>query len=583
VSIALAAGAHAYSDTGLSPGTTYWYRVKASAGASSSPYSNTARATTATPATYKATVLADRPLSYWRLDETSGTIAGDQTVANPGTYVSPALGSPGLIASEPTNSAVGFNGTSSDVRIGQSGALNFTTALTLEAWISPTTLPPAGSARSILSKPGSYALQLNGSALAFTVVEFGVRNTVSAPQGSVAAGGVYHVVGTYDGVNERLYVNGVQLAVVPLAGSPEQTLGGMHIGSWDGSSEFCAGTIDEAAVYPAVLSPERIVAHFNVAGARLETPSGLSATATSTSQVKLTWSGNPGSETGEVLQRSADAAFTAPVSISLAAGAHSYTDAGLSPGTTYWYRVAAVSGASSSAWSTSVSVKTQSPAGGSYAKAIAEDAPVSWWRLGESPGTAVAADQQALNPGTYSSGTTLGAPSLLPSEPSNKAASFDGVKGAVKVASSSSLNLGSPFSLEAWIKPGKLPAAGSFASVLSKAESYSLQFNGPRLEFTVIQSGTRHRLQAPSGAVVAGSVYYMVGTYDGTTQRLYLNGTQVASASLSGGASVTANPLYLGSWAGGEEFMTGTIDEAAVYGKALSATQITKHYAAATA
>jgi hypothetical protein len=64
---------------------------------------------------------------------------------------------------------------------------------------------------------------------------------------------------------------------------------------------------------------------------------------------------------------------------------------------------------------------------------------------------------------------------------------------------------------------------------------------------------------------------------------LYVNGSQVASAALSGGASVTTNSLYLGSWAGGEEFLTGTIDEAAVYGKALTAARIAAHYAAGTA
>ncbi|HEV3319827.1 MAG TPA: LamG domain-containing protein, partial [Solirubrobacteraceae bacterium] len=111
----------------------------------------------------------------------------------------------------------------------------------------------------------------------------------------------------------------------------------------------------------------------------------------------------------------------------------------------------------------------------------------------------------------------------------------------------------------------------------------SLQFNGPSLEFTVIQSGARHRLQAPSGTIVAGSTYYVVGTYDGTTQRLYVNGSQVASAALTGGASVTSNPLYLGSWGGSEEFFAGTIDEAAVYGKALTATRVAEHYVAGTA
>ena len=104
------------------------------------------------------------------------------------------------------------------------------------------------------------------------MLEFGVRNTVRAPAGSVVAGGVYHVVGTYDGANVRLYVDGVQVASGSLAGVLEQSLGGMHIGSWDGASEFFDGTIDEAAVYPSVLSAERIAAHFAVSGAHAEVP-----------------------------------------------------------------------------------------------------------------------------------------------------------------------------------------------------------------------------------------------------------------------------------------------------------------------
>jgi hypothetical protein len=223
----------------------------------------------------------------------------------------------------------------------------------------------------------------------------------------------------------------------------------------------------------------------------------------------------------------------------------------------------------------------QQPPGGSYVKAVEVDGPVSWWRLGESSGS-VAVDQLGLNAGAFVGGTTLGVSSLLSGEVSNGAVVFDGVKGAVRVASSGSLGLVSPFSLEAWIKPSKLPGSGSFASVLTKAESYSLQFNGPSLEFTVVQGGARKRLQAPSGTVVAGGVYYVVGTFDGVTQRLFVNGTQVASVATSGGASVTTNPLYLGSWGGSEEFFSGTIDEAAVYGKALSAARIAEHYAAGT-
>lgn len=576
--IQLAAGTQSYSDTGLSPSTDYWYRVKGVASSTTSAYSNVAQATTQAPATYRGTVLNEHPVSYWRLDDASGTIAGDETVANPGTYTAPTLGVAGLLSTD-ADTAVGFDGTSSDVRIGQAGSLDLTGALTLEAWIKPASLPTAGVSRSILAKPGSYALQLVGPSAAFTIVQLGVRRTVMAPAGVIAAGGTYHLVGTFDGATERLYVNGVQVATSAVTGAADLTIGGVHIGSWDGASEFFGGTIDEAAVYSKVLDATSVAAHYNVSKPDLGTPTSLSAGASSSSQVDLHWVDNSGAETGQVLQRSTDATFSAPTSISLPANVQSYSDTGRTGATTYWYRIEATTASSSSAWSPTTSVTTLAPP--TYASVVAADSPVSWWRLNEASGT-TAADQESANPGTYLTGTTLGAASLLATAPTDKAVAFNGTTGAVRVNAATSLNFTNAFSLEAWIKPSSLPVSGAFASVLTKAESYSLQFNGPRLEFTVIQSGTRKRLQAPSGAIVAGGTYHVVGTFDGATQRLYVNGVQVASVALSGSASVTTNRLFVGSWNGSSEFFKGTVDEAAVYNKVLSPTSVAAHRQAGT-
>ena len=89
--------------------------------------------------------------------------------------------------------------------------------------------------------------------------------------------------------------------------------------------------------------------------------------------------------------------------------------------------------------------------------------------------------------------------------------------------------------------------------------------------------GSRKRLQAPAVTVQAGGTYHVVGTFDGTTRRLYVNGAQVASATLAGGATATSNAVFIGSWDGTSEFMRGTIDEAAVYGTALSAARVLAH------
>jgi hypothetical protein len=158
--------------------------------------------------------------------------------------------------------------------------------------------------------------------------------------------------------------------------------------------------------------------------------------------------------------------------------------------------------------------------------------------------------------------------------------SFDGSNDAVRVADSNSLDLTNAMSVEAWIKPNLLPAAGTLATVVAKAESYALRFNGSRLEFTVIQNGSRRRLQAPAGAIVAGQTYHVVGTYDGATRRLYVNGVQVASGALTGPATATPSTLNIGAWSASREFFNGTIDEVAVYNRTLTASRVSAHYAA---
>jgi hypothetical protein len=212
---------------------------------------------------------------------------------------------------------------------------------------------------------------------------------------------------------------------------------------------------------------------------------------------------------------------------------------------------------------------------------VLSDGPSGYWRLGETSGT-TAIDSSGADNGTYTNGPTLAQASLLPGDSANRSVRFDGINDHVRVPSSGSLSPGVRVSAEAWIKPTSLPTAGSFASILTKAESYSLQFNGPRLEFTIMQSGVRRRLQAPSGAIVAGQTYHVVGTYDGTTQRLYINGTQVASTPLTSAVTSNSNPLFIAAWNATSEFFKGTIDEAAVYGSILSASRVLAHYNAGT-
>jgi hypothetical protein len=216
-----------------------------------------------------------------------------------------------------------------------------------------------------------------------------------------------------------------------------------------------------------------------------------------------------------------------------------------------------------------------------YGKAVMADAPTGYWRLGETSGT-TAADSAGSTPGTYRNGVTLGRPSLLSSD-ANAAAGFDGVNDFVSVPFSAGVDASTALTVEAWIKPTALPAAGQFATVATKPESFSLQFYGDQLEFTVIQSGQRRRLRANSGQIVAGQTYHIVATYDGSQQRVYINGALAPSKAQTGNITQNSNGFFIGSWNGSTEFFNGTIDDVAVYKTALSGTRASAHYAAAQA
>jgi glucose/arabinose dehydrogenase len=224
-------------------------------------------------ADYRAQVLGDGPVGYWRLGETGGTSAADETGANPGTYqAGPTLGVGGALASN-SNTAASFNGSNQYVDVPSSASLNLTSAVTVEAWAKPAVMPGVGNTGTLAMKatdpPYSYWLQVTDNDRAkFGVGVGGVNRPISAG-GVVAPGSWYHLVGTYDGTTERLYVNGALVASQPLTGALGTVAGNFRIGTTR-SSEWFNGAIDEVAVYNKALTPAQVQAHY-IAGAQAVT------------------------------------------------------------------------------------------------------------------------------------------------------------------------------------------------------------------------------------------------------------------------------------------------------------------------
>ena len=209
-------------------------------------------------ASYRALVLSDGPAGYWRLGESSGTTAFDETATSDGTYAGAAtLGSPGALVNDP-NTAVDFDGASGRVNIPSVPALAPADQVSIEAWVNTDSTV---NFQWVVSKNADYFLYINEG-----IVVFGVNDGVGYPYAAAASGppGVWqHYVGTYDGTTLSLYQNGVRVAQSPMTGTFLSTTAGLTIGAFDAASavQTTDGRIDEVAVYGRALSAEEVVSH----------------------------------------------------------------------------------------------------------------------------------------------------------------------------------------------------------------------------------------------------------------------------------------------------------------------------------
>jgi hypothetical protein len=221
----------------------------------------------ATPtASYRQAVLEASPASYWRLGETGGTSAADETGRNPGTYNNVLLNQPGALTCD-SNSSASFNGVQSYVRVPDSPSLDMTSAVTVEFWakrrtITSTYQVPLGKPGNGQSKFENYAVWLapSGRYIAY----FGNGSTYVAVQTQVITDtNWHHVVATYNGSRARIYLDGVLKQEIPQTLQMATNTLPLNIGRANANQYFFNGWLDEVAIYPTALPAQTIIAHYN--------------------------------------------------------------------------------------------------------------------------------------------------------------------------------------------------------------------------------------------------------------------------------------------------------------------------------
>jgi hypothetical protein len=202
--------------------------------------------------------------AWWKLDEGSGTNIQDSTTnTNTGALFN-ALSNAWTYGV--MSNAVSFDGSNAYVQIQDSASLK-PNYVSVSLWIKPAHDNTNGSAAFFSKKqPGGatgYSLSYEQGSLSFLICASGAK-TVSKSY-ALTNGVWHHVVGTYGGANQRLYVDGVLHASTnynwePAAGSIDQgTTAPRLAASTDSTaSNYFAGVIDEVRIYPGELSSDEV-------------------------------------------------------------------------------------------------------------------------------------------------------------------------------------------------------------------------------------------------------------------------------------------------------------------------------------
>ena len=212
--------------------------------------------------------------------------------------------------------------------------------------------------------------------------------------------------------------------------------------------------------------------------------------------------------------------------------------------------------------------------------------PIDWWKLNDGSGTSIA-DNAGAHAGTLN-GTNTSGPTWQTADQcvSGKCLYFDGSTNFVTAFNSGLYNFSgsSPsnnFTFAAWVKQtansGQQVIIGKPRGVGAVGYELFLSSGVP----TIYINNTSTSASAFGAAIPLNQWEYIVGTYDGSTLKMYVNGLLQGSASTSISPSFSgATPLTIGvDFTSSAFYYQGFIDEPKIYPYARTAAQVKADYA----
>lgn len=203
--------------------------------------------------------------------------------------------------------------------------------------------------------------------------------------------------------------------------------------------------------------------------------------------------------------------------------------------------------------------------------------PIAYWKLDETTGS-TASDEIGDNDGTLVNG-----PVWTDGEVGN-ALSFDGVDDYVGVADDAALDIsGEQITVSAWIRADRIDerqvivAKNAYGANSWILEINPVDFGNGKINFYIDLSGFDGNFGSNT-AVAVGDWCHVVGVYDGSEKKIYINGQLDASQAISGAIPTNDQPVRIGGGGNMSRYFDGSIDEVAVYDRALSAGEVERLY-----
>jgi hypothetical protein len=206
-------------------------------------------------------------VAAYGFEENSGMMTADAS----GNAVTALLVGASWTTQGKFGNALTFDGVTAHVNtIDDAPELRLTTAVTLEAWVKPSTA--TNKWKDIIEKGNDNYFLMASSAPNGRPAGGGIFNDVNTvAYGPTAAVNVWtHLAMTYNGSTIRLYVNGLQVSSVSRTGAIKTSRTPLQIGGDNYYGQYFAGTIDEVRVYNRALTqaPNEGFTHYYLVRAR---------------------------------------------------------------------------------------------------------------------------------------------------------------------------------------------------------------------------------------------------------------------------------------------------------------------------